>query len=40
MNTLKKVMKISFLKLVPTNEGKENSKKYEEHWSKIRDLIR
>ena len=26
MNTLKKVMKLSFLKLVPSNEGKEKSK--------------
>ena len=28
------------LKLVPTNESKEKIKKYEELWSKIRDLIR
>ena len=26
--------------LVPTNEGKEKIKKYEELWNKIRDLIR
>ena len=26
--------------LVPTNESKEIIKKYEELWSKIRDLIR
>ena len=26
--------------LVPNNEGKEKIKKYEELWSKIRDLIR
>ena len=29
-----------FLTLVPTNESKEKIKKYEELWSKIRDLIR
>ena len=28
------------LTLVPTNESKEKIKKYEELWSKIRDLIR
>ena len=28
------------LTLVPTNESKENIKKYEELWSKIRDLFR
>ena len=26
--------------LVPTNESKEKIKKYEELWSKIKDLIR
>ena len=26
--------------LVPTNESKEKNRKYEELWSKIRDLIR
>ena len=26
--------------LVPTNESKEKIKKYEELWSKIRDLIK
>ena len=26
--------------LIPTNESKEKIKKYEELWSKIRDLIR
>ena len=29
-----------YLTLVPTNKSKENVKKYEELWSKIRDLIR
>ena len=29
-----------YLTLVPTNETKENFKRYEELWSKIRDLIR
>ena len=29
-----------YLALVPTNESKEKIKKYEELWSKIRDLIR
>ena len=29
-----------YLTLVPTNETKEKIKKYEELWSKIRDLIR
>ena len=29
-----------YLTLVPTNENKEQIKKYEELWSKIRDLIR
>ena len=29
-----------YLTLVPTNESKEKVKKYEELWSKIRDLIR
>ena len=28
------------LTLVPTNESKEKTKKYEKLWSKIRDLIR
>ena len=28
------------LTLVPTNESKEKIKKYEEMWSKIRDLIK
>ena len=32
--------KRKYLKLVPTNESKEKRKKYEELWSKIRDLIR
>ena len=38
MDTLKKIMK--YLTLVPTNESKEETKKYEELWIKIRDLIR
>ena len=38
MDTLKKLMKIKTL--IPTNESKEKIKKYEELWSKIRDLIR
>ena len=29
-----------YLTLVPTNENKDKIKKYEELWSKIRDLIR
>ena len=29
-----------YLTLVPTNESKEKMKKYEELWSKLRDLIR
>ena len=29
-----------YLTLVPTNEGKDKILKYEELWSKIRDLIR
>ena len=29
-----------YLMLVPTNESKEKIKKYEELWSKIRDLIK
>ena len=29
-----------YLTLVPINENKEKIKKYEELWSKIRDLIR
>ena len=29
-----------YLTLVPTNEGKDKILKYEERWSKIRDLIR
>ena len=30
----------NYLALVPTNESKEKIKKYEELWSKVRDLIR
>ena len=29
-----------YLTLVPTNENKDKIKKYEELWSKIRDLIK
>ena len=29
-----------YLMLAPTNESKEKSKKYEELWIKIRDLIK
>ena len=34
------INKNKYLTLVPTNENKEIIKKYEELWSKIRDLIR
>ena len=34
------INKNKYLALVPTNESKEKIKKYEELWSKIRDLIR
>ena len=34
------INKSKYLTLVPTNESKEKIKKYEELWSKIRDLIR
>ena len=34
------INKNKYLTLVPTNESKEIIKKYEELWSKIRDLIR
>ena len=37
MVTLKKLIEIT---LVPTNESKEKTRKYEELWIKIRDLIR
>ena len=40
MDTSKKLMEIKYVMLVPTNESKENIKKYEEKWIKIRDLIR
>ena len=32
--------KSKYLTLVPTNESKEKIKKYENLWSKLRDLIR
>ena len=34
------INKSKYLTLVSTNENKEKIKKYEELWSKIRDLIR
>ena len=34
------INKSKYLTLVPSNENKEKIKKYEELWSKIRDLIR
>ena len=34
------INKSKYLTLVPTNESKEKIKKYEELWSKIKDLIR
>ena len=38
MDTLNKLIKVSIN--TTTNESKEILKKYEEQWSKIRDLIR
>ena len=40
MDTLKKLIKSKYLTLVPTNKSKEKTKRYEELWIKIRDLIR
>ena len=40
MDALKKLMEISIVTLVTTNESKEKIKKYKELWDKIRDLIR
>ena len=37
---LEKINKNKYLTLVPTYESKEIMKKYEELWSKIRDVIR
>ena len=34
----KEILKSKYLKLIPTNESKEKIKRYEELWSKIRDL--
>ena len=34
----KEINKNKYMRLVPTNESKEVIKKYEELWSKIRDL--
>ena len=39
MDTLKRVMEINNLMLASTYQSKDN-KKYEELWTKIRDLIR
>ena len=36
----KEINKNKYFTLIPTNESKEKIKKYEELWSKIRDLIR
>ena len=36
----KEINGTKFLKLVPTNENKENMENYEELWIKTRDLIR
>ena len=36
----KEINKYKYLTLVPTDESKEKIWKYEEMWSKIRDLIR
>ena len=36
----KEINKNTYLTLVPTNESNELIRKYEELWSKIRDLIR
>ena len=40
MDTLEKLNENKYFTLVPTNESKEQIKKYEELWSKIKDLIR
>ena len=40
IGTLKKSMETNYLTLIPANESKEIMKRYEELWSKIRDLIR
>ena len=34
------INKSEYLMLIPTNESKQKIKKYEEQWSKIRDLMR
>ena len=34
------INKTKYLTLVPTNESKEENKKYQELWSKIKDFIR
>ena len=39
MDILKELKQNKYLKLVSTNESKEIIKKYEELWSRIRDLI-
>ena len=40
MDTLKKILKSKYLKLVPTIESKQKIKKHEELGSRIRDSIR
>ena len=42
MDTLKyfEINRNKYLMLVPTNESKEKTEKYEEVWIRIRDLIR
>ena len=40
MDTLKKINNSKYLTLVPTNESKEKTKKYEGIYKKIKDLIR
>ena len=40
MDALKEINGNKYLTVVPTDESKENIKKCEELWSKIRDLIR
>ena len=40
MDTFEKINENKYLMLLPNNESKEKIKKYEELWSKIRDLLR
>ena len=39
-NDFEEINRNKYLTLVPTNESKEKTKKYEELWTKIKDLIR